>query len=201
MQHTGQDVLDRLRDRTLYGDDRYWDVSSFLSRTPEIIAVRPLTDSAVEYTTFDGCIIRAVFVDVRYMSSPMSYWNGYVNVPSHFESRAFLDMVDYATLEAVLPHVPVEFTFGSTRDRRVGWDHNHYNDQSLSEPMRENTYVTGPVQILEEGLSVVRAIRQHEYGVRRAQTMQTIEEELMQTAWAPSRVARMLEHGYLEITA
>jgi len=60
------------------------------------------------------------------------------------------------------------------------------------------TYITGPVQILEEGLGVVRSFRILEKATQRRKATNVIVEELMQVTWSPTRIARWVDEGILD---
>lgn len=106
-----------VRNMSLYRDDRYWDVLSFVSKTPEIIEFRADPDRlfGVMWTTFDGFVIRAV---VNRWIGRLS-WNGYVQVPEDLTSQVFQNMSDYDNIQYTIRGIPVELTYGYP-DGRMG---------------------------------------------------------------------------------
>jgi hypothetical protein len=113
-------------------------------------------------------------------------------------SDVFKEMSDYSTVQGTIP-VPIDLTYGNTGNRTVGWDHAHTSDQNLLRPVEHPwSYITGPVQILEEGLAVVRSFRLFEKVPIRVRTTHMILEDLMRNVWSPVRVARWAQMGVLD---
>lgn len=195
------ETIECVRRQTLYQDPGYWDCEALMKASHEIIGSRVRTmhrglDMVVniEWETFDGFLMTASLMDLRPMSM---WWNGYITFPLSVDGGTFHNLSDYDALNQILP-LPVELTYGSNSARKIGWDHNHYHDQQLNTPMDPDyaRTVTGPVQILEEALAVVRTIRMHHHAPNCAKTLRVVEEELMAKSWAPARIAGWLALGH-----
>lgn len=191
-------TLDRIRRATAFQDDAFWDVGHVLSITPEIISYRDFiihNRSHFEFITFDGFIIRLCFMYFGPDCPLNTYFNGYVTIPNYIG----VNVHDFTEMQSLF-HPPVEFTYGCLSSNTVGWDHNHYNDQSLCHPVEDTdypqTYISGPVQVLEEALAVVQCIRRYFYQPKQQAAFEQFEEELIQRTWAPSRVATWIEKGF-----
>jgi len=181
-------------------DDEYWDLEHALVRHREemnpTFRVTRYHSLVVTLSTVDGFVIDMMFVQSSCFGF---YWNGYVTV-----QEAQFPLLERAVKESHQTElqyelgIHVELTY---KDRTtIGWDHAHGHDAKFDQTLhaQPGTVVSGPVQVLEEALEVVKALRRYNTRIEMSHAHERVRqytEELMQKAWHPKRVLAWVESG------
>lgn len=187
---------------------QYWDLASVLTadvvRNVDALSTNWTGDEnydedghSLHLEINDGYEVKVLFM----YEGPGSYstrFNGYVKIPSW--APFTIDTANgngYWGLQEVAEIGRVELTY--SYDSVVGWDHGHSWDADLSSAtVKPYTSASGPVQVFEEAMSVVRDLRRYELRRQRevaAQRLTVFEEELMARAWHPKRVMAWVDAG------
>lgn len=186
-----------LQKRCRVVDDAYWNLEPLLQKHPEICKIRFDDLSTLEFSTREGFCVRIVKVE-----SFGCYFNGYVSVPAAFPFvlEALVsshDEWEFQCRSGVgVGTVELTYKSGST----IGWDHAHGFDANLLYPghLQPEKRISGPVQVLEEALSVIEDLHNAEEMARRQkkkEMMILLTEDLMRAAWHPRRVRWWVEKG------
>lgn len=201
MSQTESNILTRatsaLQKRCRIVDDAYWDLGDVLRKHPEIFSVRFNDFSTLAFSVEDGFRVHIVKVE-----SFGCYFNGYVSIPSnlpfvHDALASSCDEWEFQYRTGVgMGTVELTYISGST----IGWDHAHGFDANLLYPahLQPEKKISGPVQVLEEALSIIQDLKKAEETARRQkkkEEMAILTEDLMRAAWHPARVLRWIEHG------
>jgi len=204
------DILVEMKRRCAVQDAAYWDLSRVF---PEDVLTDPhllssswggvqqaYSPNRIHLELADGYEILILFHCEGYGETVPGPWipthfNGYIKIPS---SAPFLrDMVreGYDVFCDKVPTTPT-MTFYDVHGM-VGWNHGSGDDADLSFP-EPGVRVSGPVQVLEEAMTVIQCFRRYETWRQqevKAQQISLLEEELMRETWRPWRVRRWLYCG------
>lgn len=186
--------------------DHYWDLGAVLTADVVQDPGTVITNWAGEVQYDDGTSVRLELADgyevkILFMHQGWGYpthFNGYVKIPSWAPfARDTANQMGYTVLQEEASVERVELTY--SYDSVIGWDHGHFCDADLSSStVKPFTSGSGPVQVFEEAMSVVRDLRRYESRRQAevaAQRLAVFEEELMAKAWHPTRVMAWVEAG------
>lgn len=193
----------KMKEKCLIKNEEYWNIRL---EEGEVPIPKGCNENVLSVRTKEGFVIRITF---RYIESFMTYFNGYVSVPSSsalfhlgswIEEHPSYDDMNYFI------DANVELTFFDPTRKEYGWDHAHAFDANLNRPLtsqlNSHKLVTGPVQILEEARSLIASMMTAERRLireimeeKRSRT-EIIREELMMKSCHPKRIAAWSEQGF-----
>lgn len=188
-------VLKNMKQKCAIQDDLYWNVVLEKGETP-VAMQDPLS---VGLRTDEGFTITLRLMDRKPF---MCCINGYVSLPrglfleSWIQENPSYDDMNYSGIP-----IPAELTYFEISALEYGWDHGHSYDANLGFPLNQQLLkqVSGPVQVLEEARSFIRAIMTKENEIlqhKKQEQMEVLREDLMKKAWHPTRIARWVDQEF-----
>ena len=129
-----------------------------------------------------------------------THFNGYVKLPREMHPEVIRWLNE--NVEELEDNLNMEITYHDADRNVFGWDHGHYNDACLIQPLPQDEpdkYISGPVQVLEEARDFIKKVLYREKEImcgKKQEEMRIIEEELVAKAVSPERVEKWVNVGF-----